>query len=336
VLLHEEQIARRKEPKEREMSRWIFALTLAALGTGCTSTALERRTRFLGESAADLRYKEVIDNLAMIAANHWALPAYSSIYAGSARISDTVSVIPSGAIAREAIKQGGTFTTLDSKMIEVQAQRMVTDNWTLDPVAAPETLAAMRAACWWVLDGPECLSPEGMAILSKNSEQPKPCDECGAPIKPPKQPPSFPPPELPPGHYFGVAEDLAKIPPGWVHIGKCRDVPRRACYKSHCHNTYVWVDAEGLAGLSAFTLVLQKLARTDVNSVYYPKATTLAITKQWGGKLFSDYTKVSIYVDRQGRVVSGPGQFATPVKLRENNIGTDQTLRSLIAVTQSR
>jgi hypothetical protein len=129
----------------------MLALALVALSTGCTTQALERYTINQAASTADLRYKEVLSNLASIAACHWALPTYSSIFAGTARVSDQVQANPASAIARETIAAGGTFSTLDQVALDLQAQRSVSENWTLDPTSAPETLAAMRSAIWWVL-----------------------------------------------------------------------------------------------------------------------------------------------------------------------------------------
>jgi hypothetical protein len=74
-----------------------------------------------------------------------------------------------------------------------------------------------------------------------------------------------------PGFHFNVATQLERLPACWLHIGCRKDVPRRACYKARCGNSYVWVEPEGMAGLSAFTLVVLDIATTDPKSLVLPK-----------------------------------------------------------------
>jgi hypothetical protein len=50
------------------------------------------------------------------------------------------------------------------------------------------------------------------------------------------------------------------VPRGWFHVGSNRDVPRDACYKGHCGNTWVWVCPDGGAGLAEFTLSVFNIA----------------------------------------------------------------------------
>ena len=141
-----------------------IAITLAlALGSaGCTSLALERNTISQAESHTDLRYREVVENLAMIAANRASLPSFSSIYAGTIDISDVQQMTSGTSVARFAKKKPGTTTVLSAELLDTQASRSVKGVWTLNPVAAPEKLVALRCTCWWVLFGPESLCPECM------------------------------------------------------------------------------------------------------------------------------------------------------------------------------
>ena len=114
-----------------------------------------------------------------------------------------------------------------------QGQRNWQQNWTLDPVHDPEILDAMGCAFHWVLDLPDAK-----------------CEDCANKLQ-----------------KFQVLTKLSRIPPGWFHVGKKRDVPKRACYSSCCHGTYVWVTADGLEGLTGLTLILIDLATTDTTSL---------------------------------------------------------------------
>src|SRR5580704_6560442 len=74
------------------MRATLSALVALVLLPGCTWTALRQQSVELSGAGADLRYREVIENLAMISANPWTLPSYSSIYAGAIDIQDAVAV----------------------------------------------------------------------------------------------------------------------------------------------------------------------------------------------------------------------------------------------------
>ena len=57
-----------------------------------------------------------------------------------------------------------------------------------------------------------------------------------------------------------IQRDLAKIRPGWFHVGTRHDVPRDACYVGRHGHRYVWVGPEGREALTEFTLTVMKLS----------------------------------------------------------------------------
>jgi hypothetical protein len=199
---------------------------------GCTTLALERHTLSQGDSAQDVRYQEVLDNLAMVARDPYALPAYSSIFAGSAQITDTAQLSSTTTMGPGAAAQ----------ILNPQYTRAVLGNWALDPLNAPEKLEAIRCACRWVLYGPDFA-----------------CHDCIGLLETPEQAPY-------PGRHFGVANRLARLPQGWLRKGRLCEAPVTARYKAHCGDTCVWVMPKDVKGLTDFSLILQDIARVDINS----------------------------------------------------------------------
>ena len=57
-----------------------------------------------------------------------------------------------------------------------------------------------------------------------------------------------------------IERDLARIGPGWFHVGRKWDVPKGACYVGKCGDRYVWVEPDGLDALTEFTLTVMKLS----------------------------------------------------------------------------
>jgi hypothetical protein len=255
---------------------------------------------------ADLRYREVLDNLAMVAQNYAALPAYSSIFSGSAQITDNAQ-LSSTTIWTVIGAMGSKTSNFFSEAANPQASRTALGNWTLDPIVVPEKLEAMRCACRWVIYGPDRTGDDAALLPSPDQA-------------------------LGPGRHFGVADRLARLPAGWLGIGGLKDVPLNACYKGHCGGTWVWVTPDGLAALSDFTLVLQNIARVDANSptLFTPLPLPIPFTfatkdlELPTGKLATVTAIVSL----------DPGLNLMPdtpyVRYRADNPGADSHLRSVI------
>jgi hypothetical protein len=303
----------------------VFLLALVA-STGCTSVALERATLAHAQSSTDLRYKEAIENLAMIASNPALLPAYSTIHAGTTDVSDTIRGSSTSTWARVAAKPFRFATHFATQNADFTGSRAVKSNWTLDPVIVPEKLRAMRAACRWVAFGPESVGPEIQLLKSyqppKFTEKPAP--DC------------FRYMEILPGcdkgYYFGVADRLACLPQGWLHqVDRRIDVPHDACYWAGCGGKFVWVGEEGMAALSEFVLILQQIARADFGTAYFPPPVTRTIQIPFGIAALGGATATAtLYVDEQGWLTPGANMAAVPIKARRDNVGLSAELRSVI------
>jgi hypothetical protein len=291
--------------------RSTLALISAVLVcAGCTSTALERQTLSQEMSPTDIRFQEVVDNLAMVAHDPNTLPSYSSIYAGTAQITDTFQLAGSGT---------GGPAGAGALLINPQLTRATLGNWTLDPVNAPEKLEAIRCACQWVIYGSEFACHRCQGLLASPEEA------------------------LDLGRHFGVADRLAKLPAGWVHVGHLPQVHPKARYKAHSHGTWVWIMPEDVQWLADFNLILQDIARIDSNSptLFYPRPTPSSFsfptkameksacpTNPFGTPTPPPPPKVTATV-----MVDPCGQLApdTPYyPWRQENLGSDSNLRSQI------
>lgn len=58
-----------------------------------------------------------------------------------------------------------------------------------------------------------------------------------------------------------------RLPRGWYHVGTKHDVPHHAKYVGRYQKTYVWVDGDGIAGLTQLTLTALALAAVDPPSI---------------------------------------------------------------------
>lgn len=135
----------------------IKSLTLLALlaAIGCNSAQLRFTTLRLTATLPDLQEKQVLDNLARLAASPGALPYFAVVDAGTANVDDNGG----GSLGFTGAPK--VFTTGNYGL---SASRTVTGNWSLQPLNNPDRLAAMRAAYMLVLR-PDAVDPRDMVKL---------------------------------------------------------------------------------------------------------------------------------------------------------------------------
>ena len=221
----------------------FLAMLLLIFCTGCLTDRLSKRAVHQAGSDMDLRYHEVLFNLAMIAEDSTALPVYAPLYAATPALTGNAQI--SSNIVLQHLVPASPMEGFNSATINPTLQRQQLENWSLDPILVPEKLEAMRCACQWVIHGPDRIGPECLSLLGKADD--------------------FPPEDR--GRHFGVLERLAEIPPGWLHCESRRLPPLRAAYKARCGERWAWVMPEDVQALADFTLIMQNIARVDINSL---------------------------------------------------------------------
>ncbi len=245
------------------MKHGALALVLVLGASGCTTAMLERYSLNQIASVSDMRYREVMKNLAVLAANPSILPSFAVIADGVAQLVDTGS-------ADAKTIWGHAFKGFISETLTGTVSRNPQPQWTLDPVADEPLIKAQWCALLWGIYGPPPPDSEWADVLRK----------------------------------YQVDGELAKLQPGWLHVGCCKDVPKNACYQAHCHKTYVWVTPDGMAGLSRLTLVLLDIATIDLNASLDPPVAQATIVheeehkdKTPPVKLSTEYFKDAILQD---------------------------------------
>jgi hypothetical protein len=230
-------------------STLLPALLIACCG--CTSTSLGQHTVNQAVSIADMRYHEVLDNLAIVAHNQGTLPSFATTNSGSANLTNTIS-------ADATTFFSNSVNGFSEELLNVFGSHNPELNWTVDPVVAEPLLEALKYASMWAVCGHPPDAPRAMDLLREpRREDIYGCHHADYPGR------------LNDFH-LGVADQLASLPHDWLHIGCLGDVPRSACYKAHCCGTYVWVNPEGMAGLSAFTLIVLDIATIDPTRLIPP------------------------------------------------------------------
>lgn len=116
----------------------VFAVLV--LATGCTHTALERRTVKQASTLTDLQYQQVLDNLAMFACNPDTMPWHVRLKGGLVQVADQGS----GAFGADiATALGGEVTRL---LPSAGAQRGIVSQWDVEPAVDDDDLDLLRLA----------------------------------------------------------------------------------------------------------------------------------------------------------------------------------------------
>lgn len=123
------------------MRPWIILIAVTILGTGCTHTALERRTVKQASTLTDLQYKQVMDNLAMFAGNPEAMPWHVKIKGGLIQIADQGNVTLGAEFPIPVV--GEAVTKL---FPSAGAQRGIVGQWDVDPATDPDELEMLHLA----------------------------------------------------------------------------------------------------------------------------------------------------------------------------------------------
>jgi hypothetical protein len=234
---------------------WLCLVALLVSTAGCrTHLSLRDNTIRTTSTLADLNYQQVLDNLARFQDNPAAMPSIAVVNAGTVNVADQQSFNANATYAPTLTfgQQIGSGLPILSLLLNPSGTRNVTENWSLAPVTDIDNLRRIRCA---------------YQLLVSDGAPPANCIPCRELIK---------------RFYLGEQDDLdCVIPKGWYSVGCKKDVPPNACYVGHYCNTYVWVTADGLDGLTRFTMTVIDLATGK------PHAPTKSVVQTYGpdGKL---------------------------------------------------
>jgi hypothetical protein len=255
---------------------------VVACTSGCTSARLRQRTINQASTLPELQYQQVLDNLALFAENPEAIPWHANLREGTTQVTDSLS---GGA----ALDTGPPVTWFP----QLLGSRTAVGQWGMSPVIERTELRLLRFAYRRAHGSPEMPDAEFLNELAHELKGQIPADEdlreesqvfygkqslfardtrdLDARVVSTNDYEVYTEPVVPPRERSPLARnvcrqvdtiwrDLARIRPGWFHVGRKHDVPRGACYVGRCRDCYVWVCPEGREALTEFTLTAMKFS----------------------------------------------------------------------------
>jgi hypothetical protein len=192
-------------------------VVLFSVSTGCNSSQLRFTTLKLSRTVPDLQERQVLDNLARVARDPGNLPYYSVVSTGTANIMDTGS----GGLSSLAVQH----KVFPAGVLNANASRAVTGNWTLNTTISPDRLRAMRAA-YQIALGINAIDPIDLKKLQS----------------------------------FESSQALQVAAPGWLCLGGKHDLPKDCELVAHEGHTYVWVKPGYSKEFADFSLLILDIA----------------------------------------------------------------------------
>lgn len=242
---------------------------------GCQSMQVEHRTASMASNLSTLQYAQVVDDLALIADCPDALPHFALADTGhtTIQLTGTGNVGVGWSLLAVAGKLfDETHLTNTTGMLTFQDQS--NDEWDVTPALDPIQELVMSGLLHKAL-GMTVSNAESVVMESLfNPPYPAGFDTKGQMDKmgrfetyllchgyPPTLAWSLA--GFKPAYVIALHENYQRVAPGWVHIGKVTDVPRDACYVGKHGRTYVWIDKDGISGLTDLAIAMLDVATTD-------------------------------------------------------------------------
>ncbi len=260
---------------------WLLLAACLWCAVGCTTTRLRQRTIHQASTLPELQYQQVLNNLAQSAVNPSALPWHVHLKEGTSQLTDSISggaLVDLGPPAstqpqlfgsRTAVAQWGMEPVIDAtelRLLLIAYRRahgfpdMPSPDF-LDELAhelkdqfAPNADLRNESAWFYEFQGGASKNARDLEARIVTTNDESVCTQACAPGD------RSPLARVVCRKIESIQRDLARVRPGWFRVGRCRDVPRDACYVGRSGDCYVWVCPDGCEQLTEFTLTVLKLS----------------------------------------------------------------------------
>ena len=258
---------------QRTLSCTILACVVGYCAAGCEAIQLDHRTCRMSSTLSDLQYREVMDNLARMAACPNSLPYFNVATTGHTSIQQQgqataglgwglVTAAPTG------FTQLFGKTLLNTETFGLQFNQQDIDTWDTVPSLDPIQLLAMQGLYHKALGLP--MSPIQVRVLDQFYARSNPAcardpllttrcrDRIGAKATVAKFQPTK--------EYLAILWEMYDdLGPGWLHVTPKKCVPQDVCYVAFAPDTYVWVTGKGMEQLTNLTLLIIDAATRDTS-----------------------------------------------------------------------
>jgi hypothetical protein len=272
-------------------------LCLALLVTcGCQAVQVAENAVDISAQSRFVAEQQVLNNLAMLAADPNAMPYYSTMIQGQDQLARTAQLTYTPNL--DLLTAPGYFFgryVLDKQSLGLQGTRQNQESIQVSPTNDPDKLLLIQAALHRALGISDPYQVALQAALVPAQAVPTPPTTIritpqplevkivdgakgGPPAKEAVEKKSFPevstsPPALAvasPANWQHYEEMIAT---GWFGIGKKKDVPKHACRVGHYCGTYVYVLPGHESDLARLTYVIMHLVSLDLSKLFLPPGT---------------------------------------------------------------
>lgn len=233
---------------------------------------LRERTVGQARTITDLYYQEIMDNIAMHAANPEALPYFSYPGTGGNSVQRTIAGFyqPAWNLVNYATLGAATayHYLFNQQTAQVNPSSQNIETWNTQPTSDPDKIQLMKFAYEKAFGVIEPGHDNALRALLYEQNSDDRIEALG-------------PTSVKTAQYGGLYPKVkldyySKVYPGWFSVGSKCDVPKEACYVGHCGKTYAWVMPTQTRDLANFTLAILDIA------TYQSAAARMAISPSYG------------------------------------------------------
>jgi len=235
---------------------------MVVLSAGCQSAMLRERTAVQANTITDLYYQQIMDNIAMHAANPEALPYFSYPATGGNSVQRTLTGFyqPAWNLVNYATLGAATayHYLFNQQTAQLNASSQNIETWNTATTTDPDKIQLMGFAYEKAFGSIEAGHDQALRKLLN-----VPNSDDRIELNPTVRDPAG----------YGVGQRVygslapivnldyySKIQSGWFSVGSKCDVPKDACYVAHCGKTYAWVMPNQTKDLANFTLAILDIA----------------------------------------------------------------------------
>lgn len=239
----------------------IFMIVLSA---GCQSVMLRERTVGQAKTITDVYYQQIMDNIAIHAANPEALPYFSYPSTGSNAIQRTLTGFYQpgwNLVHYAALGPAIAYHYLfNQQSAQLNASSQSAETWTTVTTTDPDKIQLMKYAyekAFGIVDAGHDHALWQLLHVENPDDENRLIPAAGVAPKVSG---------IQGGYGYGALapkvnlDYYSKIYPGWFSVGAKCDVPKDACFVGHCGKTYAWVMPNQMRDLANFTLVILDIA----------------------------------------------------------------------------
>jgi hypothetical protein len=235
----------------------LSSVLICAALSGCQALQLENRTVRMSRTLTDLQYRQVMDNLALLADQPSAMPFFSVAQTGKTTIQQNTQ--GSSTVSWDLITVAGRLfdkVLFDKGGFGLQYNQQNIEEWDTTPALDPVQLILMQGLYRKALGYP---IPFAQQQALDTFFAPPTKEKVNTLTQAHKN--------YMPEFQYALYDLYTRIDSGRIFVGRHHEAPKDACYVGRHGHTLAWVTSDGMDSLTALSIAVLDVATADTSGL---------------------------------------------------------------------